>query len=340
MRHNQGEFRMAEWLERFKDDPLIYPQKLVPAEDRVLLVELTEEILQGHSFLDDRIFHTAMPFEWLPWRDFEQLASALSPRAPSYIFHIGHCGSTLLSRLVAEATGSLALREPLPLRVLAINRAESVVDWLDDKETHKRLRLFERTWSRGDRPTTVKATSMCTNLVSEVNKDSRVVFMYQPAETHLAVLLAGENSMQDLAGFGRNRHTRLGAITEGLPPLQSMSGGELAALTWLAEVSSAAPALRERAAFSLDFDTFLTDPEELLRQTCGALGLETTAEQCTKAVAGPIMRSYSKAPEHNYGPKLREDIIADSKRRNTEEIKKGMRFVERFRPTTCGADWR
>jgi hypothetical protein len=90
---------------------------------------------------------------------------------------------------------------------------------------------------------------------------------------------------------------------------------------------------------SLDFDKFLASPAELLEQACHALGLETTAGQCAAAVAGPIMRSYSKAPEHAYGPRLRDDIIADSKRRNADEIAKGMRFIERFRPTTCGADW-
>jgi len=331
---------MAGLLERFVDDPLIYPQKLVPAEDKVLLVELNESALRDHSFLDDRIFHADMPFEWLSWSDFELLAGKLPARAPSYIFHIGHCGSTLLSRLVAEATNSRALREPLPLRVFAINRAEGIVDWLNKEETRKRLRLFERAWARGERPTTVKATSMCSNLVSEVNEQSKVIFMYQPAETHLAVLLAGENSMQDLAGFSQNRHARLAAMTDGLPPLDSLGKGELAAISWLAEVASAAAALEQRSALSIDFNEFLASPAESLQQACDALGLETTTSQCAEAVAGPIMRSYSKAPEHAYGPRLRDDIIADSKRRNADEMTKGMRFIERFRPTTCGADWR
>ena len=202
-----------------------------------------------------------------------------------------------------------------------------------------RLRLFERSWARGERPTIVKATSLCTNLIGDVASASRVVFLYQSAETHLAVLLAGENTMQDLVGFGRNRYLRLAAITDDLPPLDAMGAGELAALTWLAEVSSAAQALEQRTAFRLDFDEFLESPGQLLEKTCEGLGLETTAEQCSKAVAGPTMRTYSKAPEHAYGPKLRDDIIAESKRRNAEEIAKGMKLIERLRPTTCGADW-
>jgi hypothetical protein len=326
-------------LQRLKSDPLVYAQKLNPAEDTVLLVELTGEQLASHSFLDDRIFHPEMAFEWVPWDDFESEASQLAGSAPSYIFHIGHCGSTLLSRLVAEATDSQALREPLPLRLFAANQVEPVIDWLDEDETGRRLALFEKTWARGERPVTVKATSMCTNLLHAVDKDSGIVFIYQPAETHLAVILAGENAMQDLAGFGRNRHMRLATLTDDLPPLEAMSAGELAAMTWLAEVSTASQALGERAALRLNFDDFLQRPGELLASSCEALGLEADSEHCEAAVGGPIMRTYSKAPEHAYGPKFRDDIIAESKRRNAEEIAKGMRLVERLRSTTCGADW-
>jgi hypothetical protein len=325
-------------LQRLNSDPLVYAQKLNPADDTVLLVELSPELLQSHSFLDDRIFHPDMPFEWVPWGDFESEASQLASAAPSYIFHIGHCGSTLLSRLVADATGTQALREPLPLRLFAANQVEPVIEWLDENETGRRLALLESTWARGAE-VTVKATSMCTNLLHAVDHGSGIVFIYQPAETHLAVILAGENAMQDLAGFGRNRHMRVASMTDDLPPLENMSVGELAAMTWLAEVSTASQALGERTAFKLNFDDFLQRPGELLASSCEALGFEANSERCEAAVCGPIMRTYSKAPEHDYGPKLRDDIIADSKRRNAEEIAKGMALIERLRSTTCGADW-
>lgn len=326
-------------LQRLKSDLLVYAQKLNPADDTVLLVELRSEQLENHSFLDDRIFHPEMAFEWVPWGDFESEVSQLAAAAPSYIFHIGHCGSTLLSRLVAAATGTQALREPLPLRLFAANQVESVIDWLDEGETSRRLSLFENAWARGEAATAVKATSMCTNLLNFVDSDAGIVFIYQPAETHLAVILAGENAMQDLAGFGRNRHMRLAAMTDDLPPLEGMSVGELAAMTWLAEVSTASLALTKREALRLNFDEFLQRPGELLASSCEALGFETDRERCEAAVGGPIMRTYSKAPEHAYGPKLRDDIIADSKRRNAEEIAKGMQLIERLRSTTCGADW-
>jgi hypothetical protein len=119
-----------------------------------------------------------------------------------------------------------------------------------------------------------------------------------------------------------------------------MSIGELAAMNWLAEISSAAEALEHRPGMKLDFDEFLQQPEQHLATVCSALGYETTVEQCSAAVSGAIMRTYSKAPEHAYGPKLRDDIIADSRGRNADEIAKGMELIDRFRTTTCGGGWR
>ncbi len=330
---------MTELLSKLGDDPLVYAQKLNPVDDTVLLVELAAEVLHEHSFLDDRIFHPDMPFEWVPWKALEEAAATLPDRAPGYLFHIGHCGSTLISRLVAEASGTQALREPLPLRFLALNRVEVMADYLDASETARRLAILERSWARGAAATTVKATSLCTNLIATVNSVSPLAFIWQSAETHLAVILAGENAMQDLAGFGRNRYARLAALTDGLPNIEDMSIGELAGMTWLAEIATAQHELGKRDALRIDFDAFLADPASTLAKVCTGLGLDTSEERCDATVVGPIMGSYSKAPEYKYGAGLRAEIIADSKQRNAQELEKGMRLVERFRSSTCGAGW-
>lgn len=326
---------MTSLIENFGVDRRIYAHQLNLLNDSVLLVELNESELAEHSFLDERIFRPDMKFEWVPWNQFEARAASEPGTPPSYIFHIGHCGSTLLSRLVAAATGAASLREPLPLRTVAIDRADGAAGILGGEELGNRLRIFEQVWA----PATVKATSICTNVISLVNADAPVVFLYQQAETHLAVTLAGENALQDLLGFGQNRYRRLVGIAPDLPPLASLSAGELAAMTWLAEVSSGHKEMAGREVLKLDFDSFLKGPEQSLADVCKALALSATAESCTAAVAGPIMCTYSKAPEHAYDAKLRDNVIADSKRRNAAEISKGMQLIDRFRSTTCGADW-
>jgi hypothetical protein len=152
-----GNDAVSDLLKSLQSDCLVYPHQLDMEEDRVLLVLLNEHELREHSFLDQRIFRPDMEFEWRPWSEFATEAELLAHKAPNYIFHIGHCGSTLLSRLVAAATGTLALREPVPLRVFAIDRVDGDAGVFGNAELRRRLGLFERAWARGDKPVTVKA---------------------------------------------------------------------------------------------------------------------------------------------------------------------------------------
>lgn len=331
---------MTALLNKLGSDPLVYAHQLDLLSDRVLLVQLSEPELRDHSFLDQRVLRQDMPFQWVAWPQFASAVATLPEKAPAYIFHIGHCGSTLLSRLIAAATNTRALREPLPLRAIAGDRAGGRASFLGGDELGIRLKLLERAWAVGPAATTVKATSICTNVIDIVDEESPVVFIYQQADTHLAVALAGQNTLQDLRGFAQIRYRRLADVAPDLPPLADLSVGELAALTWLAEVSSADRALRDRPALKLDFDKFLQHPAERLATACAWLGFDTTPEQCSTAVNGPILRRYSKALEHPYDPNLRNDIISESRHNNAGEIRKGMELIDRFRSTTCGADWR
>jgi hypothetical protein len=213
------------------------------------------------------------------------------------------------------------------MRTIAYDRADGRAALLADDVLRSRLRLFERVWARGPSKTVVKATSICTNLMEWVDPATPMAFIYQQADTHLAVALAGENTLQDLRGFAQNRYRRLQESAVDMPPLAEMTVGELAALSWLAEVVSASPVLTHRSVAKLDFDRFLQQPESELPDICRQLGLETGPEGCRVALNGPIMRTYSKAPEHAYGPELRNEIIADSRVRNGGEIAKGMQWI-------------
>ena len=42
-----------------------------------------------------------------------------------------------------------------------------------------------------------------------------------------------------------------------------------------------------------------------------------------------MLTRYSKAPEHAYTPNVRAEVLRDSRRRNNEEIRKGMDWLER-----------
>lgn len=321
---------MGALLERIGVDSLVYAFELNLLNDSVLLVQLGESDLRNHSFLDQRILRQEMNHELVSWSDFEAAAKGLPVQVPAFIFHVGHCGSTLLSRLVSAATGSRALREPLPMRTIAIEKADGPAALLPGETLRARLGFLERVWARGPSKTVVKATSICTGLMGLVDSAAPTVFIYQPPETHLAVCLAGENKLQDLRGFAQIRFRRLAEYEIDMPPLAELSVGELAALTWLTEAVSANRVLRDRPAAKLDFDQFLQAPDDGLAEVCRGLDLASEPERCRSAVTGPIMRTYSKAPEHEYGPALRKEIIAESRARNAGEIARGLRWINRL----------
>src|SRR3954465_3169800 len=98
------------------DTPAWFPHLLDPINDRVLLIARTEQEFRDAAFLDERSLRAAGRRQVV---DGSALAAALpagARRDVQYIFHIGHVGSTLISRLLGELPDVFALREPLIVR--------------------------------------------------------------------------------------------------------------------------------------------------------------------------------------------------------------------------------
>lgn len=78
--------------------------------------------LRKAAFIDGRTPLSRRPPERMALREFLDRETEPAP-APRYIFHIGFCGSTLLSRLLDVAGRALVLREPNCLADIANFRA-------------------------------------------------------------------------------------------------------------------------------------------------------------------------------------------------------------------------
>ena len=142
----------ASFLPRLAQDRSVFAHQYNAVSDQVLLVGLDPEAQRAASFLDERVLKPGVQGAWFGFNTVEQAAATLEAAPRGYIFHVGHCGSTLVSRLVAAATESVALREPLPLRTLATDKGEGPAGLLGFDGTARRLSLFERLWARGGRP--------------------------------------------------------------------------------------------------------------------------------------------------------------------------------------------
>ena len=101
--------------------PDAYPQAVDLVRGLVLVIETNPASYRAASFLDDRILgpRDARRLARRQLGHRRQRARRGNLRPLHFIFHTGHVGSTLLSRLLDETGVVLGLREPLPLRTLA-----------------------------------------------------------------------------------------------------------------------------------------------------------------------------------------------------------------------------
>ena len=342
MAANQPASIAEELLALLPASPDAYPQKLDLIREAVLVVRFNAAAYRAASFLDDRILGPSVQGAWLPIGSISDAARrAPAERAIHFIFHTGHVGSTLVSRLLDEIGDVLPLREPLPLRTLAdaydvLALPESL---LSAAQFGHHLRTFTKLWSRGydgNRCVVLKATSSAGRLAVPLlaqDAESQAIYMNLRAEPYLAALLAGENSPLDLRGHGPARIRRLQTrVAAPLTPLHEMSIGELAAASWLAESWSQHDVLEAfpDRLIAVDFDAFLADVAEGTRKILHHFGLQFDQRLLAGLMRSPALTRYSKAPEYAYTPDTRAELIDASRRTNREEIRRGMVWLERF----------
>lgn len=309
-----------------------FPFHYDAATGQVVLAALGADALDRASFLDQRALTQSSGRTVVSIADFEAAASTLPPRIPNMIFHQGHCGSTLISRLIARATQSRALREPLVLRSFAALAADvSAGDAaMTPAAATRSLLLFLRCFSQGGRPAIVKASSVCTDLAEPLlsaSPDLRALFVFVQPEVYLATMLAGPNNRVDLASFSGIRRKRLRNHGVETPPIYELSEGRLAALAWLCEAVSINAVPENGRTMSIDFDVFLASPLTALKSAASHFGLRADDASAAAAISGPDMRTYSKAQEHQYSPALRHEVLNQAKRDYASEIADGLDWL-------------
>lgn len=324
--------------ESFARDPGLFVHQYDAATDRLLLTNVAREDFAEASFLDQRLLTPEREAGWAPWRDVAQAGSGCVADA-NFILHIGHVGSTLVSRLLGEAAGVLSLREPMLLRNLAeigllqgkptspwrpgifAGRLEQAIGWLSRSYADQKRAI-------------VKATSFVSAIAAPLLGEARKgLLLYARPATYIATILAGENSRRELAMLTPARIERLHDRLDAAPfELWELPEATRAALGWACEMRALADgratAGADRARW-LDFDAFLADPAAQLAEAAALLDVGLDAGQAEALVSGPIMRRYSKAPEHDYSPQLRADLLAQTRRERREEIASAMAWLER-----------
>ncbi|HTT96550.1 MAG TPA: hypothetical protein VMF58_00760 [Rhizomicrobium sp.] len=311
---------MTTAAEHLARDPALYPMAFDLARDAILFLRMDEAGYRASSFLDERAV-TQGGEQWIPHADVARaMAEPLASKPLHFIFHMGHVGSTLLSRLLDEAGSLLSLREPLPLRALA----EAVDSGLPG--TDNRLETMLRLWERGfadTRAVVLKATSATERLgptLLSMRPQARAILLNVSAECFLATILAASNSAVDLNAHGPERMHRLGKLGIEVPRPTTL--GELAAMSWLSERMTQGALLRDFGdrILSVDFDALLQWTERVLGLILSHFAVPQTPEQIARIARSPALTRYSKAPEHEYSPARRKALLDQARAAYAGEI--------------------
>ncbi|MCB2113517.1 MAG: hypothetical protein KDD85_08205 [Parvularculaceae bacterium] len=306
------------------------------ALDRALVIRLSEDQRRKASFLDDRILGAGVEGGWAQWAQIEPAARRAPAGDPAFIFHVGHCGSTLISKLIEEATGVRSLREPNGLRTLATiagDVAEDASLW-SAEVFRDRLALYLNIAAAG-RSCVIKATSWCGALADHTS--GRALFCYSRPEAFIATMLGGANNPTDLKLNAAMRLKRLRALcgARALCALSALSPGELAGLGWACETATIAGAMsRDAGRFHpVEFDEFLAAPEQTLTRAIAHLSIDGERARLAAALSGPLMRTYSKDASFDYSPDDRRQLLGEYKAAHGAEIAKGRAWIDTLAKT-------
>ena len=249
-------------------------------------------------FLDDRIDAAApgaMKIPVAPLLDHLRLSAA--PPDIGWIFHVAHCGSTLLARGLDRRDQSLVLREPVPLRQLAVEGAQPFAGGVVDHGWRAGLGLAVamagKRYAAAQR-VIVKANVPVNFILGEVMAQTpaaKGVLLYFDWENYLLAIL---RSAEHRRWVRYVTSEMAPAIRTEVGALEGLVDAELAAALWLAQMRIYVRALEQWPQLrSLNAERLFAAPSEIIAAAAMYFGLPAPTDDMH---VGGVIGSYAKNP--------------------------------------------
>lgn len=256
--------------------------------DDAVFVPMDRAAYQRSIFLDGRISPAADGAARVPLSALIQAGG--HPEPLGWIFHMAHCGSTLLARALdaLSAGANIVLREPLALRQLGF---EPDPDRLATVLTSLAKRY------PGGGPTLIKANVPVNFLLPEIvdrDPSAPAIFLAMSLPDYLLAILRSDNHRAWLRGI-------VGQFAVDLGVKSPLSDAETGAALWLGMMRRFSAALsRMPNARMLDAETFFARPDAALLAAAAHFGIATDPDEVTRIVGGALFATYSKRPDQAF----------------------------------------
>lgn len=250
-----------------------------------------------------------------------------APKPASYIFHSAFCGSTLLARALDAPGRCLALKEPgILLDLVNARRAHTAYQSGALYEQHAEviLRLLDRPWADNEQ-VLVKPTNLVLPLAPQIaRRGSPIVILYGSLHEFLvSILKKGEEGRAFVRKLFNIFAMDKGGGIASINPRQAMAMTDLqiAAIIWRHQIEEFDRLIASGvAAASLDYASFIADPEAILRAAAHALRLDLPAEAYTEAATGAVFQTDAKDAGRTFTARDRSEANADFETKFAAEL--------------------
>lgn len=281
--------------------------------DAAIFVPMDRAAYHRSIFLDGRISPREHAQMQVP-------VSALTERIPApaptgWIFHVAHCGSTLLARALDKAATNLILREPVALRQLGLN------------PNSERLALVTAMLSKRYEPglpTIVKANIPVNFLLPELagfDPQAKAIMLHLDLRDYLLAILRNDAQRDWIRRLTGQLERHLGDLT-------GASDAQRAAALWAAQMQAFAAAIaRLPNARTLDGEYFFAEPARSLKLAAAHLCVPMSEEEVETIASGPLFDTYSKDPRVTFNNDMRLERRSELERALAPEIEQAQQWV-------------
>lgn len=286
-----------------------------PDFSRYHFAQVTRQTYRDSAFLDHRIQPLPTAKTSLDAGQVDQVLEDSQAVQSAWIFHTGFCCSTLLATCLDHPATTLVLREPLVLSRLAhAHRSHAGGSPAALNANTKRvIGLCERSYPAES--LVVKPSNFANNLMKELftASDQRVkrkaVLMSSSLESLLVSILKKKPEAEtSLPGFLRALLQDSDYLeTAGMRTIDDLTLLQQSVVFWHCQryflqqqPEQSAPGL----LMPLSMERFLLEPEAVLNEVAGFLGLGLTAETIRHTVESGAFRRHSKQVNQAYDPEI------------------------------------
>jgi hypothetical protein len=304
-------------------------------EKDAIFIDMDRAAYNRSVFLDGRISPRSQTLRRIPLAQLEELSARYPLGEVGYIYHVAHCGSTLLARALDLPDSNLVLREPMALRQLGVQGAARF--GADPGETWRRRarlahQMFARRYAQGA-ATVVKANVPVNFIIPEFNDIAGAppsIAIYFSLEDYLVAILRSPNHrrwVESVSGEVRP------AITELTGVAAAQSGAEAAALLWLAQMRIYHQLMvRNDRAVSVNAEDVFNRPGDVIAAAFAHFGQPQSPALVERITQSDLFAHYSKNPKVAFTNAARLERKRAMRAEIQPELDQARALIERLPP--------